>query len=121
MLTRALPSIRSRQITYADADAVVDLLTRGFPTRGRRYWQQAFTKLASHPTPLGLPKYGYLLENDGDLVGVILLIFSTIPAGASTSIRCNVSSWCVEPAFRSHAALLISLAIRHKNVTYLNI
>jgi hypothetical protein len=36
-------------------------------------------------------------------------------------MRCNVSSWYVEPAFRSHASLLISQAIKYKNVTYVNI
>ena len=36
-------------------------------------------------------------------------------------MRCNVSSWYVEPAFRSHASLLISQAIKFKNVTYVNI
>jgi hypothetical protein len=36
-------------------------------------------------------------------------------------MRCNVSSWYVESAFRSHASLLISQAIKNKNVTYVNI
>jgi hypothetical protein len=55
-------------------------------------------------------------------VGVILLIFAAIPADSGgTTTRCNVSSWYVEPQFRSHAAMLISLAIKHKNVTYVNI
>ena len=68
-----------------------------------------------------MPKFGYLLESGGDLVGVILLIFSSIPGQDTSKIRCNVSSWYVEPAFRSHASLLISQAIKHKNVTYVNI
>jgi hypothetical protein len=37
------------------------------------------------------------------------------------TIRCNVSSWFVEPAFRSYASLLVARALGHKNVTYLNI
>jgi hypothetical protein len=119
MLSR--PSIRSRQIGHGDIDAVVDLLVRGFPIRGRDYWQRALQTLASHPTPADLPKYGYLLESNGTPVGVILLIFSSIPANGGATTRCNVSSWYVEPAFRSHAPLLISQAIKHKNVTYVNI
>jgi hypothetical protein len=121
MLSRSPPSIRSRQIDHGDAEAVVELLARGFPIRGRDYWRRALGKLATHATPPGLPKYGYLLENNGAAVGVILLIFSFVPAGAAATIRCNVSSWYVEPAFRSHAAMLISQAIKHKNVTYVNI
>ena len=40
---------------------------------------------------------------------------------AGSTIRCNVSSWYVEPAFRTYATLLVSQALRHKNVTYLNV
>lgn len=115
------PKVRSRQITDGDIDGVVDLLTRGFQLRSRDYWQHALEKLSSHRTPPGLPKYGYLLQSGGDLVGVILLIFSAIPGVGALRMRCNVSSWYVAPAFRSHASLLISHAIKHKNVTYVNI
>jgi hypothetical protein len=113
--------VRSRQINDSDVDGVADLLTRGFRIRSREYWQHAMKQLGSHPTPAGLPRYGYLLESGGVPVGVILLIFSSIPANDAANTRCNVSSWYVEPEFRSHAALLISQAIKHKNVTYVNV
>ena len=121
MLSSPVPRIRSRQIGQSDIDGVVGLLASGFPLRSRDYWRRALEKLGSHPTPEGLPKYGYLLENEGAPVGVILLIFSTVPTSGASTTRCNVSSWYVEPAFRSHAPLLISQAIKHKNVTYVNI
>jgi hypothetical protein len=37
------------------------------------------------------------------------------------AVRCNVSSWYVDPRFRSYGALLVSHALKHKDVTYLNI
>ncbi len=52
---------------------------------------------------------------------MVLLIFSSIPASDAVTTRCNVSSWYVEPKFRSQAALLVSQALKHKNVTYVNI
>jgi hypothetical protein len=67
--------------------------------------------------PAGYPKYGYLLESDEVPVGVKILIFSEL----GRSIRCNVSSWYVDPAFRSHATLLVSQALKRKEITYLNI
>src|SRR5581483_3578069 len=33
----------------------------------------------------------------------------------------NLSSWYVEPQFRAYAPMLVSQALRHKNVTYLNV
>jgi hypothetical protein len=113
--------VRSRQITESDFTGVVDLLTEGFPVRSPRYWQSALAALASHGTPPGLPKYGYLLEQDGSPVGVILLIYSAIAAGGTTTLRCNVSSWYVQPEFRSHASLLISQATKRKDITYINV
>jgi hypothetical protein len=60
------------------------------------------------------------LESDGTPVGVILLIFSMIGAGGGCTPRCNISSWYVEPAFRS-TRHFISQALKDKTATYLNI
>jgi hypothetical protein len=116
-----LTKIRCRQIGGTDIGGVVDLLARGFPNHRREFWARVLARLTKHPTPAGLPKYGYLLESDGAPVGVILLIFSTIRTGTACTTRGNVSSWYVEPAFRSYAALLVAQALKHKNVTYLNV
>jgi hypothetical protein len=120
MPSSSLPKIRARRIADADIDAVVNLLTRGFKLRSRYYWQRALTKLKLHPTPSEFPKFGYLLESDGTPVGVILLIFSAIPTAHGWRTRCNLSSWYVEPEFRIYASMLISQAIKYKNVTYVN-
>ncbi len=97
------------------------LLARGFPDRDRRFWLGVFARLRDRSTPAGHPRYGYLLECDGTPVGVILLIFSKIQSVPDFTTRCNVSSWYVEPAFRSYASPLVSQALKAKDVTYLNI
>jgi hypothetical protein len=114
------PRVRCRQINTADIEDIVNLLTKGFD-RKRNFWERAFRRLSEHHTPPGFPKYGYLLESDGSVVGVILLIFSAYPFRQGEEIRCNVSSWYVNPEFRSCATMLISAALRHRNVTYFNI
>jgi hypothetical protein len=116
-----LPRIRSRQIEQSDVPTVAALLTRGFRSRPARFWSELFNCLADREAPPELPKYGYLLETDGGaVVGAILLIFSARP-DHEAGTRCNVSSWFVEPAFRSYASLLVSKALRHRSVTYVNI
>ena len=114
-------TIRARKITASDIEGVASLLARGFKRRPRQYWLRALERLSAHPTPIGFPRYGFLLESDGAPVGVILLIFSMISAGDVRKPRCNVSSWYVEPAYRGYASLLISKALKDKSVTYLNI
>jgi hypothetical protein len=118
----AVPAIRCRRIDESDIPAVAKLLTRGFPARTRQFWLSALHELARREPPPGLPKYGYLMEIDDDVVGAILVICSAMPGGdASAAFRCNLSSWYVEPAFRAYATLLVAQALRHKNVTYLNV
>jgi hypothetical protein len=112
--------IRARQISHSDVPAVAALLARGFPERSREFWRGVFARLEVHPIPAECPKYGYLLESGGAVVGAILLISSRYRGDPGT-IRCNVSSWFVEPAFRSYASLLVSKALSLKHVTYLNI
>jgi hypothetical protein len=115
-----VPGLRCRPIEEKDISAVTELLRRGFPNRKREFWLGVLAQLTVREPPLGLPKYGYLIESDGGAVGVILLIFSTMPAGDSVVTRCALSSWYVDPAFRAYAPLLVSQALQHKNVTYLN-
>lgn len=112
--------LRCRQITGADRHAVAALLARGFRCE-RSFWLRALIQLAEHETPPELPRYGYLLECGGAPVGAILLIFAEVEEGGARAIRCNVSGWYVEPAWRAHAAMLVSCALRHRQATYINL
>jgi hypothetical protein len=120
-MVASAPALHCRQIAAADVPAIVDLLTRGFPTRGRAFWEHALQQLTKRQPPPGLPQYGYLLESGGTPVGTILLICSTMRVDGGLVARCNLSSWYVEPAFRNYAPMLTKIAQRNKEVTYVNI
>jgi hypothetical protein len=120
MSLQSASKLRVRQIGEADTQQVVDLLARGFPGRPREFWLRIMACLTKRPPFIGLPKYGYLLEADS-IVGVILQIFSNQRSDYKSAIRCNVSSWYVEPHFRSYASLLVAKALSYPDVTYLNI
>jgi hypothetical protein len=119
---KTLARVSFRQIADSDVNDVVELLTRGFaPRRSRRFWQVMMAQLAAHTTPPGAPRYGYMLDDGRGPVGTILLVSSAIPTGDGAQVRSNFTSWYVDPAFRSYASMLIARAIRHKDVTYLNV
>ena len=107
----------------SDRDAVAALLRKGFGfRRTQAFWQRVINRLETHLAPDGMPQCGYLLESDGRVVGAILAIFSIPRTGADPdAVRCSISSWYVEPAFRGYASFLAAQALRHKNATYLNI
>ena len=112
--------LRVREITEADHGRVARLLAKGFQ-RPVWYYAQALRRLSLHPTPPGLSKYGFVMEADGITVGAVLLIFSAVRSGGNTQTRCNITSWYVEPAYKSYAAVFTSRALRHKDVTYINV
>jgi hypothetical protein len=113
--------IRCREIASGDVDAVADLLTRGFPGRTRAYWLAGLQRQASRAVPDGYPRYGYLLEAAGAVVGVLLLMYSESAGAREPALTCNVASWYVDPQFRNQASLLSGIALKHKHVTYLNV
>ena len=110
-----------RLITDDVIDQVVDCLKRGFPHRPKSYWVSALDKLARRAAIEDYPRYGYALEAKGQIVGVVLLIFSRREGEAGSYIRCNISSWCVDTEYRASAVLLHVTAVKRKEVTYLNI
>ncbi len=110
--------VRCRPIAEADLSAVASLLTRGFPARSLAWWTRGLDRLARRDPSPRVPRFGYLLDAGGRIVGVLLLIFSRSDRGG---LRCNLSSWYVEPAFRSHAAMLSLVPLRHREATFLNV
>jgi hypothetical protein len=112
-------AVQRRQIQEADLGAVAELLARGFRFRSKSYWLRGLARMGGRPVPAGCPRYGLLLESESRIVGAILTIYSSVPADAGVAIRCNLSSWYVEPEFRGYAPLLASF--RDPTVTYVNI
>lgn len=113
--------IRCREIQRSDFASIADLLAKGFPSRSDPdFWLQVLRCLAERAIE-DFPACGYLLEQDGVAAGVVLLIFSRTRADEIDEIRCNVSSWYVEPAYRPFASLFINRALRSPGVTYTNV
>ena len=89
--------VRCRLIEESDIEALVHLLARQFQGRPAAYWSRAFERLAARPVIGEYPRFGYMLEYAGAPVGVLLMVFSQVKAGADSYVRCSLSSWCVDP------------------------
>jgi hypothetical protein len=107
---------RCRPIAESDLDGLADLLTRGFPRTRRDTWTNGFARWKNLPVIEDVPRYGYMLDGGFGPMGVILLISSK----RGKNIVSNLSSWYVEPHWRTHATLLLSMATRLPHITYLN-
>ena len=107
-----------RQIRESDLGAAMTLLAAGFPQRTIGYWRRGLGRLGARPAPEGFPRYGYVMADGERLVGIILVIGSTDAEGI---VRGNLSSWCVDPAYRGFSGILASMPLKMKGATLFNI
>jgi len=121
MMKSKRDDVLCRPITDDMIGRVVECLKRGFPHRPGSYWIGALEQMSKRAAIEDYPRYGYALEAEGQIVGVVLLIFSRQDGEAGSYIRCNISSWCVDEEYRACAILLHMAAVKRKEVTYLNI
>ncbi len=113
--------LRCRLITDADLDAVAALLTEGFGKRERERWRCGLERLREREVPEGRPRYGYCLLAGSRLVGVILVISSLRERDGAAMPVANVASWYVQPEYRAYAQMLVSMALKQRDITYVNI
>ena len=121
MLASKSSDVRCRLIGEADLGEVAACLTRGFPERSNAYWREALARMAGREAIEDYPRFGYLMEASGRVVGVLLLIHSRRAVAQRNEIRCNLSSWCVDPPYRGYALALHANGVRRKEVTYTNL
>ena len=106
----------------ADIDGAVDFLARGFPNRSPAYWRRGLARMRDRSTPDGYPRYGMMMTADDTIVGLVLVIFSHgLRVDGERHIRANISSWCVDPAYRGYSSILLSPIFKMTNVTLFNI
>ena len=115
------PRIRCREIGEPDLDGVLDLLAKSPFGRSREFWADALHRLGAHPTPPGYPKYGYALQVNGVIAGVLLVIAASVLVDGRPAVRCNVSSWYVWPPFSAYGSFLAARAMQRKDATYTDI
>jgi hypothetical protein len=121
MLAPAPAKIRCRQITSSGLAAVARLLAEGFPRRRHAFWQKGLERMARRQCPEGSPQFGYCLDADGQLVGVILMIASQRSINGVPATFTNLASWYVKPEFRPYAHQLAAMALKNRTTSYVNV
>jgi hypothetical protein len=106
-----------REITDDDLEAVRELLVEGFPQRSDEYWTTGLANLASLQPVEGFPRYGYVVDADDAVQGLLLTITSDRDVHGA---RTNLSSWYVREGYRQFATSLFQRALKLENTTFLN-
>ena len=105
-------------MTEMDREPLSRLLAKGFPAKDAEAWSGILSLLLRLADENGLPAPGFVLDAEGTLVGTLLTILKPRERGPA---QCNLSSWYVEPDYRSYAPLLVAAATRDKGMSYVNV
>jgi hypothetical protein len=114
-------SLLSREIERSDFEEVSEFLGQriGYP---RGYFMELLQRMTKLPAISGYPRYGRILIYGSKVVGAIILIFSMrTRQEAIPVVRCHVTGWAVEPAFKPMATFFFARDVAQKDVTYLNL
>lgn len=91
-------------IATADLDRVGEFLHRNLNERlSPADWAGA----ARAPWTTDAPNHGFMLVDDGAIVGVYLAFYSTRTFGERTEKFCNLAAWCVLPKYRLYSLQLL--------------
>jgi len=105
-------------IAAKDLPEACRFLARGFQASDAQdAWMAAFSQSwAEHQ-----PNHGYMLQDKGQIVGVIGAIYSDQMIRGRHERFCNVNNWYVDPAYRQHSILLLSRLLTQKGVHFTNL
>ncbi len=97
-----------RPISFEALDTTLPILSRGFPGMRRAGWIAAIARLRAFGAPDMQAPAGYLLEQQGREVGVILTIPSQRADDTDAPRRIvNLSSWYIDPEHRWRAPRML--------------
>ena len=118
---RKHPVLASREIAAGDLCATAALLCEGFPDKPLAWFTSALAAMARMPAVDGMPRYGYLLEANGQPVGAVLTLVTQLGRDGPPGTRLNVACWYVRPGYRAYGTVLYQRVLSLRGVTCLNV
>jgi len=106
--------MKIRSLTKEDLPRILLLLCEGFPRRSRDYWVRALDVLGRRAELPGFPRFGWGLEADGEVHGILIVIADV----ADGQRRANLSSWYVREPYRAAGFMMLRRAMAERGVTY---
>jgi acetoacetyl-CoA synthetase len=115
----AAADVGVRPAARADIPAVCDLLheaslSGAFGSVGRETWRRLF----DYEWLEEKPDLGYVLMNQGKIVGFLGTIYALREIDGKEGVFCNYTSWYVRPEYRGSGIALLRAAMRDNGVTY---
>jgi hypothetical protein len=108
-------SVEVRPITDADIQAVAEFLRHDMGSGvSAADWQRAMTP----PWDVEQPNHGYLLRENGRVVGAYLALYSERMIDGRPRRICNLGTWCVADEHRASGLRLQRSLLRQRGYTF---
>jgi hypothetical protein len=78
----------------------------------------AWERAAQPPWSVDEPNHGFMLVDDGAIVGVHLAFYSERTIDGRAERFCNLGAWCVLPDYRFHGLKLLKALLAQKDHTF---
>jgi hypothetical protein len=106
------PSVTLRAIGADDIGGAAEFLHANHNGRvSVSCWEGAM----SPPWDTFQPNHGFLLEDDGHVVGVHLALYSERVIDGRSELICNLGAWCVLPTHRHHGLRLLRALLAQRD------
>src|SRR5437899_4358868 len=108
-------SVEVRPITDADIQAVAEFLRNDMGSGvSAADWQRAMTP----PWDVEQPNHGFLMHENGRVVGAYLALYSERMIDGRPRRFCNLGTWCVEDEHRATGLRLQRSLLRQRGYTF---
>jgi hypothetical protein len=108
-------AVKVEPITNVDIPAVAEYLQVGFsPGPSAAEWQRVMTP----PWDVEQPNHGYLLRENGRVVGAYLALYSERMIDGRPRRICNLGTWCVTDEHRASGLRLQRSLLRQRGYTF---
>jgi hypothetical protein len=107
--------VQVRPITGGDVRAVADFLHSHL---NARVPVAAWERAADLPWSVDKPNNGFMLVDDGTVVGVQLAFYSERTIDGHAERFCNLAAWCVLPGHRLHGLKLLKEVLAQEDYTF---
>ena len=84
----------------------------------RRVSALAWTRAMSVPWKVDAPNHGFMLRDEGRVVGAHLAFYAERSVDGVTERFCNLGAWCVEERYRLHSLKLLKALLAQDGYTF---
>ncbi|ARP99711.1 hypothetical protein [Pseudorhodoplanes sinuspersici] len=107
-----------RPIGFQSLDEAMPVLARGFPAAPRSFWESGLARLKRYGATDSTKRTGYLLQAEGNDVGVILAIPSAREQDGQRYPVVNLSSWYIDERHRWRGPRMLQQVVSCETTLY---